>query len=110
MILEKNFIQIQYAAKDKYMYNVTSKTKYTENEKVVAGNAYIQGRVDAVADMESLVGKYNQMLKEKNAMAKELADIKAPKTKIVSPPISGPKKGKEGYVQHVPDTSEDLGL
>lgn len=109
MILEKSFMQITYDAKDKYIKNTESRYS-TKAEELLSSNAYIQGRVDAVADMESLVGKYNQMLKEKNALVKELANIQTPKTKLVSPPISGPKKGKEGYVQHVPYTSEDLGL
>lgn len=75
MILEKNFIQMQYDAKEKYI-NVSAKNFANEGEKLVAGNAYIQGRVDAVADMESLVAQYNQMLKQKNKLEKELAFYK----------------------------------
>ena len=75
MILEKNFIQMQYDAKEKYI-NVSAKNFANEGEKLVASNAYIQGRVDAVADMESLVTQYNLMLKEKNKLAKELAKFK----------------------------------
>jgi hypothetical protein len=71
MITEKNFVQIQYDAEKIYM----EKTKHryaTAGEKSAASNSYIQGRVDAVADMENLVVQHNVMLKERNRLAKEL--------------------------------------
>lgn len=108
MIKEENFIQMQFTAKEKYM-NSTGNRYNTEGEVQAASNSYIQGRVDAVADMEGLVTQHNLLVKERNKLAKELADIKGkPSMKIISPPISGVKKGKEGYCQIIPD--EGLGL
>jgi hypothetical protein len=106
MIKEENFMQLQYIAKERYMLATADRYK-TEGEKQAAANAYIQGRVDTSADMESLVVQHNNMLKERNKLAAELAMIKGT---LVSPPISGPKKGKEGYVQHIPAKDEGLGL
>lgn len=79
MIKEENFIQMQYVAKEQYMAK-TSHRYTNEGEKIAAANAYIQGRVDAVADMESLVQRYNILIDERNKLAKELADIKKPKS------------------------------
>lgn len=71
MILEKNFIQMQFDAKEEYMEK-TAHRYANEGEKAAASNSYIQGRVDAVADMENLVVQHNVMLKERNRLAKEL--------------------------------------
>ena len=76
MILEKNFIQMQFDAAKKYM-DYTAQRYTTEGERTAADASYIQGRVDVVADMESLVGQYNEMLKERNKLAKELAKVQA---------------------------------
>jgi len=76
MITEKNFVQIQFDAEKEYMAK-TEKRYATAGEKQAASNSYIQGRVDAVADMENLVVQYNVMLKQRNKLAKELAILKA---------------------------------
>lgn len=75
MILEKNFVQMQFDAAKDYMEN-TGHRYFTAEEKAAASNSYIQGRVDAVADMESVVALYNNMLKERNKLTKELEKYK----------------------------------
>lgn len=75
MIKEPNFIQMQQLATAKYMKNTEHRYK-TEDERVAAENAYIQGRVDAVSDLESIVAKYNILIDEKNKLEKELAALK----------------------------------
>lgn len=75
MILEKNFIQIQHDEATKYVEKTTHRYA-TEEERVMAFNAYIQGRVEAVADFENLATMYNKMLKEKNALVKQLEKYK----------------------------------
>lgn len=72
MIKEENFMQLQYIAKEIYMSSTGYRYK-TEGEKFAAENAYIQGRIDTSADMESLVIQHNNMLKERNKLAAELA-------------------------------------
>jgi len=76
MILEKNFIQIQFDAAKNYIKQTESRYN-TKAEELLASNAYIQGRCDAVADMESLVGQYNEMLKKLNKANKELDALKS---------------------------------
>ena len=80
MILEANFIQMQYVAKERYMLATAARYK-TEGERQAAANAYIQGRVDTSADMETLAQQHNNMLKERNKLAAELAALKKGKAK-----------------------------
>lgn len=75
MIKEPNFLQIQHMATATYMKNTESRYK-TAEERVAAENAYIQGRMDAVRDLESTVVKYNNLIDERDALKKELAQIK----------------------------------
>lgn len=75
MILEANFIQMQYVAKERYMLDTAARYK-TEGERQAAANAYIQGRVDVSANLETLAQQYNILVKERNKLAKELADLK----------------------------------
>lgn len=76
MIKQENFMQIQQVATARYL-KVTEHRYKTNEEKVIAENSYIQGRVDSVSDMESLVAQHNRLVDERDKLKKELAQLKA---------------------------------
>lgn len=88
MILEENFIQMQHTATTKYIKDTAHRYSGPE-ETAIAFNAYIQGRVDGVADMERLVDKHNLILKERNKLQKELDKLRKGSEDCIPPSDDG---------------------
>ena len=86
MILQDNFMKMQQD-ETKYFVDKTAHRYSSDDDRVIAYNAYFQGRVDMAGDAELLAEKYRVLLKEVDKLKKELAkhtnDVATP------PPVEG---------------------